>query len=263
MNPKNLYNIMTLNLEPLSRWSAREMITYLYGDTVCKQVLNKVNHSTGTADPKQSVEAVLQRDLLPRVSVERILGPLTTDKMHDKYIIPASAITQQCINEEERTITIPIQAFEGKSLIALEVGSSTQPFIYYYILLQSGKDPNTLQPVRMMIGARTKELKMNLSSYHLRENQGWEIQVSHPGTLQKALQYYNEPQGTSHTEPWAIRTGKKGLSIPIHPTDRSARDYISTAMDPTATTAAMQRMIQYIKSSGLDNNGLDPLYYQP
>jgi hypothetical protein len=254
MNPKNLYNIMTLNLEPLSRWSAREMITYLYGDAVYKQVINRVKHVP--VDPEKEVLAVLQRDLLPRSAVE----VTSIDRIHDKYYIPASAITQQCINEEERTITIPIQAFEGKSLIALEVGQpSTQPFTYYYILLQSGKDPNTLQPVRMMIGERTRELKMNLSSYHLRENQGWSVQVSHPGTLQKALQYYNEPQGTSHTEAWAIRTGKKGLTIAISPTDKSARDYDSTTIDPTA----MQRTIQYLKSMGLDNNRLDSLYYNP
>lgn len=226
---KQLYNIAALNLEPLSRWTASEMITYLYGESQLRQVSTYLKYSA--SDMETRLIEILHTDLLSTTPVQKMLGPLEIEKMHDKYIIPASAITQQCIDDKNKTITIPIHAFVGKSLIALQVSThryQTQDIeepecIHYYLLLQSAKDPSILQPIKMMIGARTKELKINLCNKHLREDLGWELQVSHPGTLHKALQHYNNEPDVDH----------KGLSIPIQYIDTTMHGYDSTTIDPT------------------------------
>lgn len=166
-------------------------ISTLWGKAVLYDVLE--NHTNSN-----KIISYINNILLPTrvVNIQRMDTPV----QHKRYIISANEIQSQHINTQEKTITIPIKAFQGKSLLTLD-GPPTpdNPIRYYFILLQSAKDPNIVQPIKIWKGARTLELKSTLTSQAL-NNEGWEVKVEQGAALISYMEH-NHTEGKDITIP--------------------------------------------------------------
>ena len=151
---------------------------------------------------------------------------------HKSFIISANEIQSQHINTKNKTITIPIKAFAGKSLLTLDGPPTPEnPTRYYFILLQSAKDPNIVQPIKIWQGARTLEIKSKLTSQAL-NNEGWEVKIEQEEVLTKYINH-------QHTE-------GKDISIPL------PKSLYNTATQ--RVTASAYDISQYIDINSITND---------
>lgn len=169
----------TLTMLPPIEANEAALIKMLWGTAA----LNNVVQSNAFAD---GLKTYLHKAILPtwEVNIQKMEMPGGRD--HKNIIIPATAIQKQHVDTTNQTITIPIKAFEGKSLIKLISTPDVEgePMIeYYYILLQSAKDPNMVQPVRLWKGQRTQALKSMLI-----QKTEWNIKIESGDSLLSYMQ---------------------------------------------------------------------------
>jgi hypothetical protein len=129
------------------------------------------------------------------VNIQKIEMPGGRD--HSTIIIPAKAIQKQHVDATNKVITIPIKAFEGKSLIKLMSIPNVQgePMVeYHYILLQSAKDPNIVQPVQLWKEVRTLALKSMLL-----QKAEWSIQIQSEDSLLRYMEKHKTLPNPKHT----------------------------------------------------------------
>ena len=210
MNPKNLYNVLG-NYNPGQDWKdwvyenvyqqvhmkeitlhapiatahADKMILTLYG----KEKLRELDAQTNNDN---QLEVWLYTQLLPNEPIQINKMDTVMDKW--EHIIPASAITQQYVNNQTKEITIPIEAFDNKSTLVFHRDNpeTGQGMLYHYIFLQSAKDPNIAQPISIFKGMMTNKLctVFTNNSEHLKGPQGWEIKVQQGDALIKYMDHF-------------------------------------------------------------------------
>lgn len=192
-------------LPPIVTSHPSTMIHSLYGDTTLSVALDTAKTS---ADP--SLELILYKSLLPHT-------PISIDNLSIankwNYIIPASAITDQYVNNERKIITIPIEAFNNKSTLAYkrQDDSTGQGMLYHYIFLQSAKDPKLAQPIALFRGMRTNKLCSMLMNEKLK-SQGWQIEIQQGEALLQYMDHY--------TKGWpdipALPSASLNIMVPTH-----------------------------------------------
>ncbi len=232
MNPKNLYNVLDYNPgqdwkdwvyenvyqqvhmkeitlhAPIATAHADNMIRSLYGEEKLREVDALTIYDHRCHDSQ--LELYLYTQLLPK-------EPIRIDKMDARianweYIIPASAITQQYVNNQTKEITIPIEAFDNKSTLVFHRDNpdTGQGMLYHYIFLQSAKDPNIAQPISIFRGMMTDKLCTVFTNEQLKGPQGWEIKVQQGDALLKYMDHF--------TKAWpdipAMARGPLKISIP-------------------------------------------------
>lgn len=215
----------TLTVLPPIEANEAALIKMLWGTAALNNVIdNKLKTAGG-------LKNYLHNVILPtwEVNIQKMEMPGGSD--HSSIIIPATAIQKQHVDTTNKVITIPIKAFEGKSLIKLRSIPDVEgePMIeYHFILLQSAKDPHWAQPVKLWKGERTQSLKSMLTQNNVSE---WDIQIESGDSLLALM----EGQYKGNTTKVSIRVPKSLYNTATHKAVRRTPglELLSLGVDPT------------------------------
>jgi len=120
--------------------------------------------------------------------------------IQDKFIIKAHDIKAKHVDQEKRTITIPLEAFHMKSFIALEARHNRQ----YIILFQSHTQEDRVHAITVEKIQRynpasmhpEQKLVASFPNWVLREREGWKVKV--PQELLTYVQAHEDAVDNKH-----------------------------------------------------------------
>lgn len=235
----NEYNKYDMDLDTITMGAPIHLaegpfITTLWGKAVLYDTLE--NHTNSN-----KVASYIYNSLLTTYTCNIRKMDVVRGIDYKSFIISANEIQSQHINTKDKTISIPIKAFNGKSLLTLDTPPTSAPDSttrYYFILLQSAKDPNIVQPIRIWQETRTLELKSMLTSQVL-TNEHWEVKIDQGETLTKYINHQHTGKDITIPIVRSLYNTATGVSI----SQRVTGSINSITNDPTIG-------VQYTSSLG-------------